>query len=242
MDYAPENTRSADVVKREFVIGSYGFFLPNKGLIELIEAVALLAAQGKPVKLKMINAKYPVPVSDALIAQVKRLIAAKNLEAIVEMETAFLEDKESLALLDQADLIVFPYQQTGESSSAAVRYGLATGKPVAVTPLAIFDDVSPAVFRLPGCSIEDIARGIDRIRHDILSESDSYKELMRQAERWRDQHRYSRLGRRLDGMLTTLARKRIVQEDFAARWAAEQRRLDEPKYVNNQHIVVAQTV
>jgi O-antigen biosynthesis alpha-1,2-mannosyltransferase len=242
MDYAPEKAGSADVVKREFVIGSYGFFLPNKGLIELIEAVALLAAQGKPVKLKMINAKYPVPASDALIDQAKRLIAEKNLAAIVEMETAFLKDKESLALLDQADLIVFPYQQTGESASGAVRYGLATGKPVTVTPLAVFDDLSLAVFRLPGCSIEDIARGIDRIRHDILSESDSYKEIMRQAERWRNQHRYSRLGRRLDGMLTTLARKRIVQEDFAARRDAEQRWLDEPKYVNNQHVVVAQTL
>jgi O-antigen biosynthesis alpha-1,2-mannosyltransferase len=235
MDYAPEKAGSADVVKREFVIGSYGFFLPNKGLIELIEAVALLAAQGKPVKLKMINAKYPIPVSDALIDQARRLIAEKNLEAVVEMETAFLEDKESLALLDHADLIVFPYQQTGESSSAAVRYGLATGQPVAVTPLAVFDDVSPAVFRLPGCSIEDIARGIGRIRHDILSESDSYKELMRRAERWRDQHRYSRLGRRLDGMLTTLARKRIVQEDVAAQRAAEQRRLDEPKKAGAQN-------
>jgi len=37
-------------------------------------------------------------------------------------------------------------------------------------------------------------------------------------------------------MLTTLARKRIVQEDFAARWPTEQRRLDEPKYMNNQHV------
>jgi glycosyltransferase involved in cell wall biosynthesis len=236
MDYAPVKDRSADVVKREFVIGSYGFFLPNKGLIELIEAVALLAAQGKPVKLKMINARYPVPTSDALIEQAKRVIAEKNLEAIVEMETAFLEDKESLALLDQADLIVFPYQQTGESSSAAVRYGLATGKPVAVTPLAIFNDVSPAVFRLPGCSIEEIVRGIDRIRQEILSESDSYKELMQQAKRWRSQYRYSGLGRRLDGMLTALSRKRIVQEDFAARGVAEQSRLDGPKYMNNRDV------
>lgn len=221
IDYASEKPGNADVVKREFVIGSYGFFLPNKGLIELIEAVALLAIQGKPVKLRMINAKYPVPASDALINQAKKVIAEKNLETIVKMETAYLKDKESLELLDQTDLIVFPYQQTGESSSAAVRYGLATGKPVAVTPLAIFDDVSPAVFQLPGSSIEDIARGIDRIREDILSESDSYKKLMQQAARWRNQHRFSHLGGRLDGMLTALARKRVVQEDVEDRRAAQ---------------------
>ena len=76
------------------------------------------------------------------------------------MTTDFLPDDESLALLSAADLIVFPYQDTGESASGAVRYGLAIGKPVAVTPLPIFDDVVLRCLTLPGISPKEIAQGI----------------------------------------------------------------------------------
>ncbi|MFC6486746.1 glycosyltransferase [Nitratireductor sp. GCM10026969] len=211
MDHGLTETSSKTNVEREFVIGSYGFFLPNKGLIELIEAVSLLNDRQCRVKLKLVNAEYPVPVSRDLIEQAKALIARKGLQDIIELETSFLKDEESLARLVETDVIVFPYQKTGESSSAAVRYGLATGKPIAVTPLPIFDDVSPAVFHLPGCSAEDIANGLEDLRQQILSDSTSYREIIQQAENWRAQHRYSRLGHRLEGMLVALMRKHSEQ-------------------------------
>ena len=113
--------------------------------------------------------------------------------------TDFLPDHESLSALSDADLIVFPYQSTGESSSAAVRYGLATGRPVAVTPLPIFDDVRPAVYQLPGQAPRDIAEGIARFMDGDVPASD--------AERWRDAHRYPKLGDRLRGMLAQLGRR-----------------------------------
>lgn len=211
MDHGPAETTRKSNVEREFVIGSYGFFLPNKGLIELIEAVSLLNDRQCRVKLKLVNAEYPVPVSRDLIEQAKALIAQNGLQDIVQLETSFLKDEESLARLAETDVIVFPYQETGESSSAAVRYGLATGKPIAVTPLPIFDDVSPAVFHLPGCSAEDIANGLEDLRQQILSDSPFYRETIQKAENWRAQHRYSRLGHRLEGMLVALMRKRSEQ-------------------------------
>ena len=190
-----------------FVIGSYGFFLPHKGLLELIEAVALLRQRGVPVRLTMANAEYPVALSAALIAEARQLVAAKGLQDHVTIDPTYMSDDRSLAILASADLLVFPYQQTAESSSAAVRYGLAAGKPVAVTPLQIFSDVAPAVFQLPGCSPAEIADGIDRLRTEILAGSADFKKVMQEAERWREAHRYSRLGQRFDGLLTALARK-----------------------------------
>jgi len=200
-------TVSQPTQNRNFVVASYGFFLPNKGLLELIEAISLLNSQGISATLAMINAEYPDGVSGKLIREARDIVSERRLQSKIEIETSFLSDEECLTRLSGADLIVFPYQKTGESSSAAVRHGLAVGKPVAVTPLPIFDDVSPAVFRLPGCTPQDIAEGIDRIRLEILENSETYKQVMHDAERWRASHRHSQLGRRLDGMLTALARQ-----------------------------------
>lgn len=201
----PHGVVDVPVVQREerggtFVICSYGFFLPHKGLLQLIEATARLVAEGRDVRLEMINAEYPAPQSSALIQDARAAIASLGLGGRVTLTTDFLPDHESLAALEQADLIVFPYQSTGESSSAAVRYGLATGRPVAVTPLPIFDDVRRAVSELPGQTPLEIARGIARIMDEGAPQQD--------AERWRGAHRYSKLGQRLQAMLTQLARRR----------------------------------
>ena len=142
-------------------IASYGFFLPHKGLIELIDACSILRRRGCDVSLNMINSEYPVPESAALIRHAQCKVAEMNLQSYVKMETKFLPDNESFIHLSDADMLVFPYQETGESASGAVRYGLATGKPVAVTPLPIFEDVHSLVYQLPGITPEEIADGIE---------------------------------------------------------------------------------
>lgn len=196
LDYTP-----APQVKNNaaYTLASYGFFLPHKGLLELIQAVALLHKQGVNIRLNMVNAEYPVPESAALIRQAKAMLKRLHLEAIVTLQTAYLSDAESLALLSTADLIVFPYQETGESASGAARYGLVSGRPVAVTPLAIFDDIAPAVHYLPGNTPGLIAEGIINIMHN---ENVAIQDT---AERWREAHRYSAIGLRLHNILLSLA-------------------------------------
>ena len=190
-----------------FTLASYGFFLPHKGLPQLVEALALLVRQGRDVRLSMVNAEYPIGESAALIAQVAASAAALGIAGRVEMVTAFLDDHDSLARLSEADLVVFPHQDTAESSSAAVRYGLASGRPVAVTPLAIFDDVGGAAFRLPGQGASEIAQGIARLIDDIDAGAAAVGRTRAEADRWRAAHRYSRIGNRLLNMLTALQRE-----------------------------------
>ena len=185
-----------------FTVASYGFFLPHKGLLELIEALALLVEAGRDVRLKMINAAYPIPESAALIATARQRIAQLGMASSIQIVADFLPDAESLKQLGAADLIVFPYQETGESASGAVRYGLTTGRAVAVTPLPIFDDVRRAVFRLPGTSPADIALGIGQLMDDMASNAEKIAAKRAEADRWRDAHRYSKLGARLYGILS----------------------------------------
>ncbi|WNH50782.1 glycosyltransferase [Stenotrophomonas oahuensis] len=199
-------TRSAETAARSTAVhvASYGFFLPHKGLLELIDAVALLVGQGVDVHLSMINAEYPVDVSRDQIAQARSKIEALGLASRVRMVNDFLREEDSLAELVKADVVVFPYQGTGESSSAAVRYGLASGRPVAVTPLAIFDDVGEIVHRLPGTAPADLAAGLSALVSAVRANDPLVAETQQRAARWRAEHSYPALSRRLENMARQL--------------------------------------
>jgi glycosyltransferase involved in cell wall biosynthesis len=194
-----QERRSRDA--HDFTIASYGFFLPHKGLLELIDAVALLRSKGHKVVLNMFNAEYPNSDSQQLVQQAILKIQALGLTKFVTLRTDFLSDKESLSQLKQSDLVVYPYQETGESASAAVRFGLAAMTPVAVTPLAIFDDVSQAVFRLPGFTAEHIAEGVSILIEGLRSNSEETISTLGHAKAWTQAHQFSKLAVRLLGIL-----------------------------------------
>ncbi|WP_417447312.1 MULTISPECIES: glycosyltransferase family 4 protein [Gammaproteobacteria] len=159
---APGLEQQAAGLAGKTVIASYGFLLPHKGVPELIEAFALLAKADPSLHLLLVNAEYPVPASAELLASCRARIQNADLAGRVTLVSDYLQDAESLAWLGLADCIVFPYQHTQESSSAAVRWGLSTGRPVLCTPLDIFEDVAEAVTFLPGTSSKALADGLSR--------------------------------------------------------------------------------
>lgn len=178
------------------VIASYGFLLPHKGVPELIEGFALLAQQDPRLHLLLVNAQYPVPASAELVAACQARIDQGDLAGRVTLVSDYLEDTESLAWLGLADCIVFPYQHTQESSSAAVRWGLSAGKPVLCTPLAIFEDVAEAVTFLPGTSSESLAEGL---RQYLLQRPEA------KQQQWLRTHAWSAVSARLRNLLVALA-------------------------------------
>lgn len=196
----PAEPKPADVFK----LAAYGFLLPHKGLPELVDAMAELTKGGMRVHLSLINAEYPVPQSTELKEKLMSQISRLHLQQQITMCTDFLSDEESLRRLSAADLVVFPYQDPEESAGGAVRHGIASGRPVAITPLAIFDDVSMATFQLPGTTPEDIAAGIRSIAQSLSFRDQKTLDTVKRAEQWREEHRYSRLGPRLHNLLTAL--------------------------------------
>jgi glycosyltransferase involved in cell wall biosynthesis len=208
IDFDTAKISKIEEVGRTFTIASYGFFLPHKGLVELVESVHLLKQRGINIRLNMINAEFPVAASISLVKEIKEKIQYLKLEKNISVCTDFLEDFASFERLKDADLIIFPYQNSGESSSAAVRYGIATGRPVAVTPLAIFEDVMPVVHCLSGTSSDDIANGIEILRQKIISHDATIMEKMKTADSWRATYRYPMVSKRLYGMLLALHKQR----------------------------------
>ena len=140
-------------------IASFGFCLPNKGYFELIKSIKILYDQNFKIELSIFSAIYS-PDYSYVLDQLNDLITELNMQKWIHINSDYVSDKYILDSLSKYDLTIFPYQRSNESSSAAVRQGLACLKPVLVTPLPIFDDVSDLVDYLPGLSSEDIANGL----------------------------------------------------------------------------------
>jgi len=179
--------------RKVFTLGTYGFALPHKGLEQVIAAVARLRENGIEINLEMINAEYPAPVSAELIRNCRALIEKFGLHEHVNMVTEYLDEQDSLQRLANTDLVVFAYQETGESSSAAVRMALAAGTLVAVTPLPIFNDVNELVFTLPGITPEHLAQGIQSAMTMIGSEKRELSVLLENSKRWVENHHFRHL-------------------------------------------------
>lgn len=197
----PEDKKKSDCREKPFLLATYGFFLPHKGLLEIIDVIAMLRSLGHNLHLNMLNAAYPDPESEALIQQARKKIKSLDLGRIIKLNTAFLSDQESFEHLSQADLIVYPYQATGESASGAVRFGLATMRPVAVTPLQIFDDVRPMVFTLPGCSTQDLAYGVRDLIKNLKTKTNETIQRANANLEWCATYQYPKVAAKLVGIL-----------------------------------------
>ncbi|WP_458094237.1 FkbM family methyltransferase [Roseomonas sp. WA12] len=186
------------------VIGCYGFFLPGKGISELIGALALLRRIWPEARLRLVNAEYGSPLSTEEIARCRAIAVAEGVEAAIEWHTDFLAGEESLALLAGCTVIVLPNQASKESSSASVRDALAAGPPVMVTPLAIFDEVGEAVFRTSGTDSADLSVGLDTLLRDP-----TLRETLRGSARgWLAARSWDLVARRMQSLILGLAATR----------------------------------
>tara|TARA_Y100001968_G_scaffold329487_1_gene378933 strand:+ start:10213 stop:13851 length:3639 start_codon:yes stop_codon:yes gene_type:complete len=186
----------------KFKLATYGFCLPNKGYDKLIKAIKILRDKNYNVKLNIFSSIY----SDDyywVYENTADLIKELNLQNFVEIDINFMSDEETLDHLSSHDLLVFPYQPSNESSSASVRHGLATFKPVLVTPNPIFSDVSDLVEYLPGYEPDEIADGIaswiDKKKNisSINLESNDREDIIKNRH-------FSKLGFRLSGIIKSL--------------------------------------
>ncbi len=194
---APRTPRSLSLPGVAPVIGTTGFFLPHKGIAQLIEATAVLRQSWPGLRLRLVCARYPDARSDDEIARCEALVRALELEEAVEWHTAFLPHARRLELLSECDLMVMPYGPTQESASGAVRQALASGVATLVSDLPIFADLDGSVERLHATTPEVMAGDIAR----LLSQPALREAVQLRAQHWLQDHAWSRIAPRLDGML-----------------------------------------
>jgi glycosyltransferase involved in cell wall biosynthesis len=201
----------AAALRNQRIIASYGFALPHKGLPELVRAFARLKSRD-PLLLHLVNAQYPIEESKRVVAELQALVSELNLENQVVLNVNFLPDEESQALLRHADCIVFPYQQTRESASGAIRLALGLEVPVVTTPLPIFSDVREVVHTLEGTDEEAIRKGLQALLDDqaLLA-----RHAQRQAS-WVAARAWPEMSSRLLRIVDSIALNRKLDEILAS--------------------------
>jgi glycosyltransferase involved in cell wall biosynthesis len=197
---SPKKTQSRKLI--EYTIGSFGYFLPNKGLLELIEAMKIIQKSGLKIKLYMYNAEYSIPESAELIAEAKELIKKNHLENLISLNTSYHCDDAIAEKLSTCDLMIFPYQKSDESSSAAVRSALGLSLPILVTPLEIFDEIKCLSNRTEGFSPQHIADAIINSLKNLYGESNQYQSFLDKLDDWKSEYSFSSIGYQLEGMIT----------------------------------------
>ena len=162
------------------VMATFGFLLPHKGQIELVEAFARLP--GWDELLLLCATREGTGNTEK---RIESIIQNNNLQSKVRLVTDFLNDDVAIATLAKCELLVFPYQKTNESASGAVRMGVAAGRPIAVTPIPIFDDIDGAI-KLRGKTVDEIVASISQISDEDMNISKDGIVQLRDSLQWEE--------------------------------------------------------
>jgi glycosyltransferase involved in cell wall biosynthesis len=182
------------------VIACYGFLMPHKGVQELILAFNALTGKYPDAALLLVNAAHSEQQSGPEKTQCLALIENLDLGARVSLITEFLSNEQSMLLLQASDIIVYPYQHTGESASGAVRYGLSSLRPILTTPLPIFDDVTEMTARAEGVRPLQIAQALQK----LLEDPGEQQRLVALEQAWLDEHSWKVVAERFANIVIGL--------------------------------------
>ena len=176
--YPPPKEEVETIEVNGRVMATFGFLLPHKGQIELVEAFARLP--GWDELLLLCATREGTGNTEK---KIHSIIQNNNLQSRVRLVTDFLDDDVAIATLAKCELLVFPYQKTNESASGAVRMGVASGRPIAVTPIPIFDDIDSAI-KLRGGTVDEIVASISQITDDEMKKSSDGIIQLRDSLQW----------------------------------------------------------
>jgi glycosyltransferase involved in cell wall biosynthesis len=171
------------------VIGTFGFLLPHKGTLELIGVVDALRTEFPDICLLALCAHFPDVSSGSYEDQVRAEIEARGLTDNVMLISEYLPDETSRTMLRGVDAIVLPYRDTGESSSAALRFLLPLERPIVVTDQPIFADCRDWVLAVDPADPTLMQDALRRVLTDVTFQ----RELASRAQAGARRFRWSRI-------------------------------------------------
>lgn len=186
------------------VIGCHGFFFDHKRIDNLIRAAAKLKTQWPGLKVRLVNARFPDSISDSAIDHARRVAQEVGMTKSIDWHTDFMSVEEIQSLLAGCDLLVLPYDETGDSVSGAVRVAMSSLTPLLTTPVKIFSDVADAVASVESNKPDLLAHAIQQ-----LLESPSERTRLQQSMiRWLEMHDWNRIAGTLEGIIKALVVER----------------------------------
>jgi glycosyltransferase involved in cell wall biosynthesis len=179
----PRKILDTNLPKNKKIISSFGFLLKHKGIVELVKSFVHIQKKDEDTHLLLLNSIHPNENGDkskSILNEINKIIIENNLIDKVTIKNERLEGDEIQSYLSETNCVVYLYGHTNESSSAAVRTGLASGVPIICSKNKIFDDVSDYVFFV---SNDDSEKTADEILQ-ILKNKKELEEKKIKQEKW----------------------------------------------------------
>ena len=154
------------IFNNKFIISSFGFFLPHKGILEIIESLPILMKTYPDILFIAVNAIYPDDTSREYFKNCTDRVRELNLSKNVIFFKEYLPEDEIIELLRLSDIVIMAYKETKESSSAAIRFAVSSYKPIIASNAQIFDEFRNEVYTIENCSPESIANGIIDLKNN----------------------------------------------------------------------------
>lgn len=209
----PTSRSAWGIGEDELVLASFGFLLPHKGVDTLIDCIKPLArASKRRVRLLGLTSTLDTR-SEEMLAKCMKQARELGVDQQITWITDFRPIDECVQLLGIADYIVFPYRETRESASGAVTIGLAALKPVLVSPLPIFSDLSDTTYRLTGEGVKEIVNAVC----ELEKAPERRQQLITTQGAWLAERNWSRVSSRLDAVMHGLLLDRQLEASVAAR-------------------------
>lgn len=183
------------------VIGCHGFLFHHKRVDALIRAAAELRGRWPGLRLRLVNASFGDEGSAAALAHAREVAAEVGMADAIDWVTDFLPVEEIRARLAGCDLLVLPYDETGDSSSGAVRVAMSAQVPTLTTTAKIFDDVADAVAQVESNAPAELAAAMAR----LLESPAERTRVQSRIVRWLELHDWRRMAGQLEGMVKALA-------------------------------------
>jgi len=122
------------------VIFFQGFINPNKGLLELMDAIKMLNSEGYKVVMKMLGSIPYQWRGDAKRRNYLRtvILKAATLGDLVELKLGFFTDEEIIKEALMSDIIVLPYTDNYIETSGVLHKLMGCGKPIVVSKIPRF--------------------------------------------------------------------------------------------------------
>ncbi|TFH39669.1 MAG: FkbM family methyltransferase, partial [ANME-2 cluster archaeon] len=145
------------------VIASFGFLRPHKGVLEAIDAVSILKDQYPNIKFLGVNALYPSEDSEQYYKLCEERINDLKLNDNVVLLTSFFEMDQIIHYLHASDLIVLPYHDSKEGSSAAANMAIASKRPLVISNSGIFSAIKSVSYLMENIDPPTISSELQKL-------------------------------------------------------------------------------
>lgn len=162
-DIPKEYQRKQLGIDSSFVVGSYGFLLPHKGIKETIKAITIIKRSIPDIHYLAVCSLFDAPESKNYYNECITLINELGLQDNVTMISDFLQNKESMMYLQCCDALIMPYLNTQQSASGAMRFCMAARRPVITTSIPIFNEFKKYVIQIKNAEPELISDAVIQI-------------------------------------------------------------------------------